>query len=625
VIKILWHFGAPILLLLLLCTTTAQGQFGFCTGNTGDPIFTETFGEGLFYGPPLALGSTSYQYVSGSPIDGSYTISNSTPFYNWHNITDHTENDTNGKSFVVNADYTSGEFFRRTVTGLCENTSYEFSSWLINLLPASGCSGNGIPINVKFQIWDGTDTNLLASGDTGNIHGTASAIWRQYGLVFQTLPGQTAVILKMLNNGNGGCGNDLAIDDIVFRTCGDYIELTDSQNNYNLTKCEIDPVSSIDLTATPDYSIYSTHAFQWQQSSDGDNWLDLPGETNSTYSSGLLTTSTYFRVKLAEDAVNLTNSLCSTISDVFEVLIVPQPDPPQSNGDIATCIDQNRGLSVSVPENVQVDWYDAPIGGNLLQTNTTTLTTPLSGTYYAEAVSTLANCYADQRTAISIILYDLPEVSDETLSFCENTTITLSAVTTNVDYMWNTGETTENIKVTVPGIYTVKVTNANGCSNIKTITLDQIDAPKIKTAISEEYTLTILMENNGAFEFSLDGFIYQDENIFYNVEGGLYKLYVREKNNCGVATLDYVHLVVPKFFTPNGDGINDRFIIRGPENFQFSKISIYDRYGSLIKTSLNGAFEWDGTHRGLALPASDYWFQIKIEDTIKKGHFALKR
>src|SRR5690606_40623523 len=116
-----------------------------------------TFREVLSNGPPLAAGNTTYLYANGVPEDGSYTISSVTPHFDWHRITDHTPNDTNGKAFIVNADFTPGEFFRRTVDGLCENTSYEFSSWLLNLLPASGCNNSGIPINVKFEIRDATD------------------------------------------------------------------------------------------------------------------------------------------------------------------------------------------------------------------------------------------------------------------------------------------------------------------------------------------------------------------------------------------------------------------------------------------------------------------------------------
>ena len=123
----------------------------------------------------MPIGTTSYAFISTSPNDGFYNVSSNTNWFGWHDIEDHTSNDTNGKMLVINADFTSGEFYRTTVNGLCENTTYEFSSWMINLLPASGCNGVGIPINVKFEIWDNTDTNLLASGDTGNINGTSSA------------------------------------------------------------------------------------------------------------------------------------------------------------------------------------------------------------------------------------------------------------------------------------------------------------------------------------------------------------------------------------------------------------------------------------------------------------------
>ena len=204
-------------------------QLGFCQGNSGDPIFTENFGTGTTYGPPLPAGTTTYDFVGfNGPQDGEYTVGRNTFAYGWNMPSDHTVGDTNGKALIVNANLTTGEFYTTEVGGLCENTTYEFSSWLLNILPSSGCGGNGIPVNVKFEIWDNTNTNLLASGNTGNIFGSATPTWLQYGLVFQTLPGQISVILKMINNGAGGCGNDLAIDDIVFKSCGDLIVLEDS-------------------------------------------------------------------------------------------------------------------------------------------------------------------------------------------------------------------------------------------------------------------------------------------------------------------------------------------------------------------------------------------------------------
>ena len=119
----------------LLTANLSVAQLGFCTGNSGDPIFIETFGSGTTQGPALPTGTTSYTFTSGSPNDGFYTVSSTTSFFDWHNVGDHT-GDTNGKCLVVNADFTAGEFYRTTISGLCENTSYEFSAFLINLLPS---------------------------------------------------------------------------------------------------------------------------------------------------------------------------------------------------------------------------------------------------------------------------------------------------------------------------------------------------------------------------------------------------------------------------------------------------------------------------------------------------------
>lgn len=609
-----------------LSIQSTNAQLGFCNGNSGDPIFTETFGTGTTAGPALANGITSYNFTTGTPNDGDYTISNNTGYFNWHSVQDHTPNDTNGKALVVNADFTAGEFFRRTVTGLCENTSYEFSSWLINLLPAGSCNGGGIPINVKFQIWDATDTNLLASGDTGNIPNRTAPLWEQYGLVFQTVPGQTSVILKMINNGPGGCGNDLAIDDIVFRTCGDNIDIKDTQNQTHIEACQENGPVSATITATPDFSIYATHAYQWQESSDGINWSDIPGETTQNYTTPPLLVSAYYRVKVAEDAINLANPLCNTVSEIFDILVIAQPSNPISNGDVQACVNEPKTVSAAVPNFVTINWYDAATGGNLLLEKSLAYQPTTPGTYYAEARSILGDCPSAGRTAVTIQFIDLPVVTDEDLTFCENENISLAANIQNVTYLWNTGETTETIVVSTEGIYTVTVTNSANCSSTKTINLTQIDVPKIKVVKSIAYEIFVTLENEvGDFEYALDGVNYQDSGIFKNKEGGLYTIYVREKSGCGLTTLAYIHFVIPNFFTPNGDGTNDRFIIGGIEFFPNYEVTIFDRYGKLLKSTVNSAVGWDGTFNTKNLPADDYWYVIKVDETTYKGHFALKR
>lgn len=82
--------------------------------------------------------------------------------------------------------------------------------------------------------------------------------------------------------------------------------------------------------------------------------------------------------------------------------------------------------------------------------------------------------------------------------------------------------------------------------------------------------------------------------------------------------------IIPKFFTPNGDGYNDTWEITGLENESYT-INIFDRYGKLLKTLGKNA-SWDGNLNGKPLPSSDYWFQLILENKMtQKGHFSLKR
>lgn len=602
-----------------------QAQLGFCGGNSGDPIFTETFGVGAT--TQLPAGTTTYTFANMEPFDGFYNVSSNTDWFGWHDIVDHTSNDTDGRMLVLNADFTAGEFYRTTISGLCENTSYEFSSWMINLSTPSECGGSPIPINVKFEIWDNTNTNLLASGDTGNIGNTSSPNWQQYALVFQTLPAQTSVILKMLNNGVGGCGNDLALDDIVFKTCGDTVVIEDSANNSTIYLCENEIPFSTELIAVPDFSIFSSHFYQWQESTDGFNWMDIAGETNQNYTIPNLNSTTYYRVLIAEDAINLTNPSCNSSSEIFQISVVPFPNAPTSSGNLMLCENDGTPLSVTAPSGVIVSWYDAPTGGNLLQANSTTYKpNGVAGTYYAEAESAVGNCLSASRTAVQIDYFQIPEVTDEVLEFCENTNVTLYADTNiaTATFLWNTGETTEEITADTPGTYTVEVSN-NSCSITKTIQLNQIDNPIIESIESDGNDIVVNLSNSGDFLFSINGNIFQSNHVFSNIEGGLYTVYVKERSCDEIITTTYLHFYIPKYFTPNNDGENDAFDLKGIEFFSTSLVSIFNRYGKLLKSSRNGPFSWDGTFAGQQLPSDDYWYVIVIDNQKFTGHFTLKR
>ena len=141
-------------------------------------------------------------------------------------------------------------------------------------------------------------------------------------------------------------------------------------------------------------------------------------------------------------------------------------------------------------------------------------------------------------------------------------------------------------------------------------------------------TVEIGVSGDGNYEYSLDGFSYQSSSMFEDVPAGFYTIYVRDRNGCGITQREISVLGYPKFFTPNGDGINDVWRITGTnEQFQSDAfITIYDRYGKLL-TQISPIDEgWNGMFQSNPLPASDYWFRVKLSDGREvTGHFALKR
>lgn len=624
-----------LFLLTLFFTISTFSQLSFCNGSKGIPIFMEDFGSGTDFGPQLPAGATSYTYIAGRPDDGLYTLYYRTNLYNsWHNSPDHTPdnqpNGTNGKALIVNASFTAGEFYKRVVTGLCVNTTFEFTAWLMNVYNSSStgaCSGTGIPINVTFEIWDATETTLLQTGNTGAINGTSSAIWTQYGLVFTTSPGQTSVVLKMKNNGVGGCGNDLAIDDIMFRSCGDFITIrTNLTTDSSYKICEDATPISINLEVNS--ASTAPHVYQWQESTDNVNWNDIAGANAVNYATPNLIASHYYRVKIAQDNANLNNIFCSTVSEIFSFLVYPKPLAPLSNGNLIICQnDTIPALTVSTIATENVNWYSAPTGGTLLQSNSIAYTPSTAGTFYAESYTILNSCTSSNRTPVQLTMNPIPTISpNDTAILCETKTVELDAGINNVTYAWSTTETTKKITVAAPGTYTVTVTGANGCNNLKTIVVTENLIPIITNVQINERQVTIITVVAGDYEYSLDGISYQNSNVFENTIGGVKKAHVREKNNCGKDTFDFTLIVFPKFFTPNGDTFNDFFSIEGFQSITNTTISIFDRYGKLI-TYLNPKNPfWDGTSNGNPLPANDYWYKAILEDgTEIKGHFSLIR
>ena len=225
--------------------------------------------------------------------------------------------------------------------------------------------------------------------------------------------------------------------------------------------------------------------------------------------------------------------------------------------------------------------------------------------------------------------------------------------TLNFNYQWTLPDLSV-INTTQPelvasqlGEYQVTVSNLNGsCSQSQFFEVFESEPPSITL---ENITIVEGTSNNSIvvdeaalgsanYEFELvdeNGNLvaaYQDAGNFYQLTGGFYSLYVRDELQCAEVVITVPVLYIPNFFTPNNDGYNDTWGIKGviSGDYIFSKISIFDRYGKLLKNmSINSNF-WNGTYNGARLPTSDYWYAIELTKSdgsvfVKQGHFTLRR
>ncbi|NKI32930.1 T9SS type B sorting domain-containing protein [Croceivirga thetidis] len=273
-----------------------------------------------------------------------------------------------------------------------------------------------------------------------------------------------------------------------------------------------------------------------------------------------------------------------------------------------------------------------------------------------ETFSTLLGCgpFLDLDTGELVSLnpvFDFPPV----FSFCENEDpLVISAPIIADGYRWFEVDTFGNIdlisedrQITVDEIGNFQLEayflisqpgDVIECATLVDFEVVSSEIPTINNLRVTDTALGLRIEVEasgiGDYEYAIDDINgpYKDSNVFNNVTPGSHVIYVRDKNGCGVAEERFEQdLTVegfPKFFSPNGDGVNDfwQFIQPDGQNIVLTSIQIFNRFGLLLKQIDQNSRGWDGTFNGNDLPASDYWF-IAIDDSNKefRGHFSLKR
>jgi len=333
-------------------------------------------------------------------------------------------------------------------------------------------------------------------------------------------------------------------------------------------------------------------------------------------------TTNYYASANDGSCTTATRTLVKATINAIPVVTVPKSTVPVCSG--------SSGILEATASVGTITWFAQATGGTALGTGNSFTTHEIfdETTFYAEAVNN--GCFSANRVAVTVTVLQLPDAGEDVeVKFCEDTNQTLDAGVTDVAYKWSSGETTKLITVTKAGTYTVTLSNAAGCSATKTFTAITIAGPDIKTVNVKNESATIVLSNTDPenFEYSLDGITYQASPVFYGLGSGVYTAYAKSVQDCGTDFRQFTVDLIPKVFTPNGDGANDVFTLAGMGKLPQATITIFDRYGMLITELSNQNPSWDGTLNGRPLPATDYWCIVKLDAASPeiKGHFALMR
>lgn len=597
-----------LFLFLLLFPAWISAQV--CTGNLGDNIFEAgDFGAGsaniLLPDPAIA---PDYEYsTSPPPFDGQYVITNNTAawpgfFPSWLQIGDNSD-DPNGYMMVVNASFSPGLFYDQLIDGLCENTLYEFSADVINLIRVG--VADHIDPNVSFLLDD------VVQFTTGNI--AASDNWETFGFTFTTEPGQTSIRLSLRNNAPGGIGNDLALDNISFRTCGDDAFIL-PEEPANI--CE--DGEPLTLFATVSGDLYDDPAIQWQVSPDGiDNWTDIPGANADTYLHTILNAGQYFyRFQLANGVNNLQNEKCRINSNVKVVIVLPKEY--MITDTICT------GLSYPV--------------GNSLYTS--------SGNYVDSLINSIG-CDSIVFTELTVVpaasiipFFDIssPGCFDEASGQIGLTDITNGNPPYTFSWGNGLGDAQTIINLLGNTTYELTIIDNFGCQLDTSVLLPaptvlSLDlgpdraielGDEIRLLANTNFTVSnYFWSSNSNEELPCSSSTDCSEINWLPTQDQLVYLNAEDLNGCDITDSVFIsvtpiyELFIPNAFSPNLDGVNDSFSVYGKASRvqQVRSVQIFNRWGQLLheKNDLAlGDQGWDGRVEGKVADQGIYVYAVEV-------------
>lgn len=216
------------------------------------------------------------------------------------------------------------------------------------------------------------------------------------------------------------------------------------------------------------------------------------------------------------------------------------------------------------------------------------------------------------------------------LSFTDSSTVTSPWQITKWQWAFGDGSSSNvqnpSFQYTLPGSYTISlvaITDHN-CADTATKTVNIYSVPTV-TLPSDlyifsggPYQITPVYTGTGLtylwtplYGLYSDTAVYPVTTTDKNIT---YKVVVTGNGGCNASASVNIHveklIIVPNAFSPNGDGINDKWIITNIEGYPNCTVRIFNRYGQMIFSSVGYNTPWDGNEGGKPMPVGTYYYII---------------
>ena len=286
------------------------------------------------------------------------------------------------------------------------------------------------------------------------------------------------------------------------------------------------------------------------------------------------------------------------------------------------------------------------------------IATPQCTTLYSVKIEKSPGCSRTEKIKITVnqapIINDVniePSICGEKTGEITVAVVGLAPLSYSIDGVSQNSATFSNLEATN---YLISVKDKNGCVSDSTVIVSKViqvealfSASTQKGAKPLEVEFTNLSSAASNYSWYSDSIFLTNTTDYQHLfdTTGTFLLSLISWNNlqqCAdtfslqIIVFDSLAIEIPNVFTPNGDGVNDVFLIKilGAKDLH---VQIFNRWGSLIKDhsyQLNEDIAtiniWDGTNDGLDFSEGVYFYNIVVNDTnnIKSnysGNFQLEK